>query len=853
MDRNLYSLVMLRPLLLAALSASTAFAAPVTDASPRAMAGRFVPEDLPALEVPAYYRALEKARDLLKFGRYKAALYASFDLAGADAIDVALLRGEAYWMLGRIELARSTLTVHNDPRVVLLLAKIDLADGRATDAIAKLRPLVDADPDAAAPRHFLAVALEDAGQLDAAIEEHKFFADGNDNMLARFIRDGVLVFESAEDLTLAAQSIDRWAAVTGQYTTNPSLHETVLAMFVAAYDTVDRTYWPAHVAAARYLSDHGNKKEAKAELDQANKANPNDVAVNAMLGEVLPENQATAGFERGIEAIREVDPDSFVADLLDVQLKLARRSFDAAQKLAERVVARQPKNLDALAQLAAVYAARGDTAAMNRTLARIDAIDPKDAKARVLVGQTLASVFYDSAGAIAFFEEAARRAPWWTEPQRALGFALLQTGEEDDARRVLDKAYGVDPYNLLTVNYLRVLDMMQKYRTTESERFIFKYADTEDPIVPLYVAPQMDAMYDELVKDFRYTPPQKPIVEVFPDTNSFSVRTAGMTGLETYGASLGRVMTTVAPRAGETLGPFNWARILRHEFTHTINLMQTKGRVPRWLTEGLAVWQEHVPYRFAWVPEAMYERATKDQMFTPREMMDALSGRAKRPNDGEIAYMTGFWIVRYIDETIGWDAVLKLLAAYGEGKGDDDAFLAATGMNVADFHVKFSQWSKDQVKTWGYDEATLKEVETLQKEAERLTFESQYEPAIPMWQKILEKQPMNPLPPRRLAGIYLRLERPTDALPHLIASLPLELQDNRFAKRIARIYDDAGDAKNAAKYADAAIGIDPYDADAHDLLAELAGKAGDAAKVKQENEVAALLRERKEKARAAKP
>ena len=841
---------MLRPLFLAALTASSAIAgSPGESASPGKQAGRFFPEDLPALESPAYYRDLEKARDLLKYGRYKAALYASFNLPGIDTIDISLLRGECYSRLGHDELARATLAPFNDPRATLLLAQIDLADGRADEAIAKLKPLVDANPNAVAPRHYLAVALENVGELDAATEQHQFFAEGADSVLAKFERDGAIGFESAEDLTLAAESIDRWAAVTGQYATNQALHQTVLAMFVGAYDVVDRTYWPAHVAAAEYFVRHGNKKSAGEELAQANAANPNAEEVNALLGEVQPDGQQMAGFERGIAAIREVNPDSIVADMLDVEVKLQRRSFDAALKLAEQVVARQPKRLGALGHLAAVHAARGDVEQLTATLAKVDAIDPKDATARLLVGQTLASVYYDAGGAIAFFQVAVDRAPWWTEPQHALGFAFLQTGEEDEARRVLDKAYAVDPYNLLTVNYLRVLDMLVKFRQHESDRFIFKYSAPEDPIVPLYVAPAMDAMYDDLVQDFKFAPPKKPIVEVFPDKQTFSVRTAGLTGLETYGASLGRVMTVVAPRAGETLGPFNWARILRHEFTHTINLMQTHGRVPRWLTEGLAVWEEHVPYRFAWVPPAMYERATKDEMFTPREMAEALT-HPKRPNDGEIAYMTGFWIVRCINETIGWDAVLKLLAAYGDGKGDDDAFLAATGMNVSAFHAKFAAWSKNEVKDWGYDDATSKEVETLTKEAERLTRESQWEPAIAAWQTIVAKQPMNPTPPRRLAGIYLRQERPEDALPQLLLSLPLELQDNRFAKRIARIYDDTGDAKNALKYANAAIGIDPYDPEAHDLLGELAQKASDFAKVKQEAEVATLLRERKEKAQA---
>jgi hypothetical protein len=41
--------------------------------------------------------------------------------------------------------------------------------------------------------------------------------------------------------------------------------------------------------------------------------------------------------------------------------------------------------------------------------------------------------------------------------------------------------------------------------------------------------------------------------------------------------------------------------------------------------------------------------------------------------------------------------------------------------------------------------------------------------------------------------------------------LPLELQENRFAKGIARIYRDLGEMKDAQKYGMEAVYINPYD------------------------------------------
>ena len=41
----------------------------------------------------------------------------------------------------------------------------------------------------------------------------------------------------------------------------------------------------------------------------------------------------------------------------------------------------------------------------------------------------------------------------------------------------------------------------------------------------------------------------------------------------------------------------------------------TDNRIPHWMTEGLAVWEEHAPLRWEWVP-MLYRAVTKDELFT---------------------------------------------------------------------------------------------------------------------------------------------------------------------------------------------------------------------------------------------
>ena len=62
-------------------------------------------------------------------------------------------------------------------------------------------------------------------------------------------------------------------------------------------------------------------------------------------------------------------------------------------------------------------------------------------------------------------------------------------------------------------------------------------------------------------------------------------------------------LALVSPRkGGQNMEPFNWAQVLRHEYTHTVTLAATDNRIQHWMTEGLAVLEEHTPIRWEWVP-----------------------------------------------------------------------------------------------------------------------------------------------------------------------------------------------------------------------------------------------------------
>src|SRR6185295_296292 len=81
-------------------------------------------------------------------------------------------------------------------------------------------------------------------------------------------------------------------------------------------------------------------------------------------------------------------------------------------------------------------------------------------------------------------------------------------------------------------------------------------------------------------------------VEIFPQQKDFAVRTFGMPGGEGYlGVCFGRVITANSP-ASQKSNPASWEAVLWHEFCHVITLGLTKNKMPRWLSEGISVFEE---------------------------------------------------------------------------------------------------------------------------------------------------------------------------------------------------------------------------------------------------------------------
>ena len=128
---------------------------------------------------------------------------------------------------------------------------------------------------------------------------------------------------------------------------------------------------------------------------------------------------------------------------------------------------------------------------------------------------------------------------------------------------------------------------------------------------------------------------------------------------------------------------FNWARVLKHEFVHVLNLQQTDFSIPHWFTEVLAVGSEGVARPQEW-NELLAERVPKDKLFD----LDTINLGFVRPQsstDWQMAYCQADLYAQYMTATYGDGALAKMLTAYRDNLDTPRALKREFGVEIEDF------------------------------------------------------------------------------------------------------------------------------------------------------------------------
>ena len=268
-------------------------------------------------------------------------------------------------------------------------------------------------------------------------------------------------------------------------------------------------------------------------------------------------------------------------------------------------------------------------------------------------------------------------------------------GQNEEGIKALDRAVDLDRYGRVWRNNMSKVSaaLEERYKVVETPHFRIKLHRRDFPVLRHYVPNYMERSWAELVERYRFAPTQPVQFEMLLRHADFSVRTMGTLGLGATGVCFGPTVYMISPRE-KALGAFCWASTAHHEFAHVVTLQLSRGRVPRWLTEGLSSYEE-IRRNPAWGrnhENDLFDAYHNDKIFD----VLAFDGGFRGPRIS-FAYYQGGLTCEFMEQTYGWDAVLKMLRLYGEDKLTADVLREALEVEPEEFDRAFLAWVEKRI------------------------------------------------------------------------------------------------------------------------------------------------------------
>ena len=239
---------------------------------------------------------------------------------------------------------------------------------------------------------------------------------------------------------------------------------------------------------------------------------------------------------------------------------------------------------------------------------------------------------------------------------------FLRLGKDAEGWEMAHQVRAEDEYNVVAFNLVSLHDRMKNYATLENDAFILRMDQRESRIYGDDALQLLQTAYDVLCEKYDVEIDGKVVVEIFPQQKDFAIRTFGLPGGAGYlGVCFGRVITANSP-ASQGTTPSNWHSVLWHEFCHVVTLEKTKNKMPRWLSEGISVyeerqrdttWGEHLTLQ--------YRDMILAGQLTPVSELSSAFLQPESPTHLQFAYYQSSMVVEYLIDNYGFETLLRVL------------------------------------------------------------------------------------------------------------------------------------------------------------------------------------------------
>jgi tetratricopeptide (TPR) repeat protein len=399
---------------------------------------------------------------------------------------------------------------------------------------------------------------------------------------------------------------------------------------------------------------------------------------------------------------------------------------------------------------------------------------------------------------------------------------LLRLGEDAEGWKLAAEVFATDSYDVVAHNLVTLRDQLNNYRTLAADGFLLRMEAKEAELYGAQALALLRRAKKTLTAKYDVKLDRAVTVEIFPRKQDFAVRTFGMPGAEGFlGVCFGPVITVNSP-ASQGQDPSNWEAVLWHEFCHTVTLHKTRNKMPRWLSEGISVYEEiqENPAWGQWLNPRYREMVLSDD-FTPMSRMTSAFLNPKSALHVQFAYLESAWAVEFLIRKHGFDALKEILNDLGKGVTINDAIERRTGMPMAKVDQVFTEFSRERARSVAA-EATWEKPDLP---------DSADAPTIRAW---LEKHPKNFWGIQKLGVRLIRDQNWTDAekvASELRSLYPEYVGPDNAYEMLATVYQKTGKPAEEAAALEEWAKREGDAIPAYQRLVELGEKASDWAAV----------------------
>jgi len=440
--------------------------------------------------------------------------------------------------------------------------------------------------------------------------------------------------------------------------------------------------------------------------------------------------------------------------------------------------------------------------------------------------------------AVALYQAAVKIDPNISTTQRDLGINLLRVNDMFGARFHLNKAFVLDPFDALTVNVLRLLDDIDNMRVTIADvddesgeplgrvllRLNREDADALEPYV-LELSERAMRTFTERY-DFRLKKPM--VVELYHDHDDFGVRTVSTPGIGLLGVTFGYLTAMDSPKARPP-GEFHWGSTLWHEIAHVYTLEATNHLLPRWMSEGLSVYEE-------WNTGPLQERrlsfdvltAIRDETLLPIENLDLGFVRPQYAGQVQVSYAQAGLLCDFIALRFGHDALKSLVKSFAKNAPLETALQDAVGLDSVGLDSLFLEYLDSR---YGELVTSLDDFALITREAQTTLENEDWETAIVLGEDLVQRYPEN----TRVGSGYDVLDSAYIAIDDTDAMINNRMQwfeqgghDPEVLGKLIRDLRSSGRDEESIEVMKALNWVTPYSAEEHAWLGEHYLKQNDA-------------------------